>query len=117
MEKSKLLVVSMAEQCASIILKSNMCNWELPYTLQPKHLLWMCDEVANHARDWPAEKLHRWIGFVQCGLLANNILNLDEAKQMLAHAIEYYGHQDAEIDLIDHLEPNDSYTVEIGNER
>lgn len=116
MEKSRLLVASMAEQCIATILKSNMCNWELPYTLQTKHLLRMCDEVANHATDWPEEKLHRWIGFIQGGLLANNILNLDEVIVMFVVAKESYSPPEADPDLVDHLAPDETYSISIGNQ-
>ena len=116
MEKSRLLVESMAERCTAAILKSNMCNWELPYALQLKHLLWMCDEVAHRATDWPENKLHRWIGFIQGGPLANNILNLDEVKVMFVEVKEYYASLEVDPDFGDHLDPDETSTINIGNE-
>lgn len=86
MEKSRLLVESVAKQCFSAILKSN-----IPAKLQPKHLLQMCDDVANHAYDWSEEKLLHWIGSIQEGLLVNDILSLDQANLMFAQAKEFHG--------------------------
>jgi hypothetical protein len=42
----------------------------------------MCDRIEKHAADWPDTKLHRWIGFVQCAMMANGILDLASTKKM-----------------------------------
>ena len=86
MERSRVLLEAVAKQYLSAILKSN-----IPAMLQPKHLLRMCDDVANHARDWSEEKLICSIGIIQEELLENDILGLDEAKVMFAQAREYHG--------------------------
>ena len=114
MEKPSLLVAPLAEQCIDAILKSNMCNWELPSTLQPKHLLWMCDEVSIHATVWTEAKVHRWLGFIQAGLLANNILNLEEVKERFTRPDECNQSSEVDPDLIDHLDCCDPCNVEIG---
>ncbi len=40
----------------------------------------MLKAVENHARarDWPARKLNRWIGYAQCLIVAEGVLTLDE---------------------------------------
>ena len=89
----------------------------LPTALQQEHLFWMCDKIVEHAEVGPANKLHRWIGFVQGAMLANRILDLDELKAMfdeakLAHA---EAGEDLE-DLLDHLNPTKSVEFDIGGQ-
>ena len=47
-------------------------------------LLWMCDKIEDHAEDHPATKLHRWIGFIYCGMMAHRLLNLRQALNGLS---------------------------------
>jgi hypothetical protein len=73
---------------------------ELPQALHPNHLLWMCEHIEKHAEDWPTTRRHRWIGFVQCGMIANGMLDFDAAKAMLMDAKYAFGESDADDDLI-----------------
>ena len=82
MDNASLLVVAMAEQCRRVIQEWDEYDSRLPKALQQKHLLWMCDKIEEHAEVGPANKLHRWIGFVQGAMLANRMLDLDELKAM-----------------------------------
>lgn len=116
MEKSKLLIVAMSEQCIARILKSERSEVELPDVLHPQHLLWMCDQIANNAEDWADLKLHRWIGFVQSGMLANRMLDFESLKHMFQDAKNTYGANGDDPDLIDHLDPHDSFRMDIGGE-
>ncbi len=81
MDKSNLLI-AMAEQCRNMIQQAETTDRSLPASLQSKHLLWMCDKIEQHVEDWPVTKLHRWIGFVQGGMIANQVLDLAGAKAM-----------------------------------
>jgi hypothetical protein len=114
MDTASLLVVAMAEQCRSLILDSETPDLGLPKALQPKHLLWMCNQIEEHAETGPATKLHRWIGFVQCAMMAHGMLDLDGAKAMFDKA--KVAHGDISEDLLDHLDPASSYEVDIGGE-
>jgi hypothetical protein len=114
MDNPRLLIVAMAEQCRSKILGSSSPDVNLPAALQPKHLLWMCDCIDRHAEDGPLTKLHRWIGFVQCAMLAQGMLDLDGLKAMFDNAKIAHGYTGE--DLVDHLDPLNSYEVEIGGE-
>ena len=114
MDNTSLLVVAMVEQCKGAILEWNGPESDLPTPLQPKHLEWMCDNIEKHAEDWPATKLHRWIGFVQCAMLANRMLDLDGAKAMFDEAKVAYG--EISEDLFDHLDPACPFDVDIGGE-
>lgn len=116
MDKSKLLIVAMSERCIAQILKSQTSEVELPDVLQPPHLLWMCDQIANHAEDWSESKLHRWLGFIQSGMLANRMLTYDQLKDMFEDAKNSYGVQEADQDLLDHLDPHNSFRMDIGGE-
>ena len=73
-----------------------------------------CDNIEKHAEDWPATKLHRWIGFVQCAMMANGILDLDGAKAMFDEA--QVAHGEISEDLFDHLDATSAFEVDIGGE-
>jgi hypothetical protein len=116
MDNASLLVVAMAEQCSALIEKSQKDDSDLPQAIRPSHLLWMCERIRTHAEQWPATKLHRWIGFVQCGMLANDILDFDGAKSMFDEAKYAYGGSGEDDDLIDHLDPDASFKLDIGGQ-
>jgi hypothetical protein len=114
MDNASLLVIAMAEQCKSLILKSDSPDLSLPKALQPKHLLWMCKQIEEHAEEGPATKLHRWIGFVQCAMMAHRMLDFKGAKAMFDKA--KVAHGETGEDLLDHLDPENSFKFEIGGE-
>ena len=116
MDNPSVLVVAMAEQCKALIRKSQKTDSDLPQALHPKHLLWMCDRIASHAEDWPSTKLHRWIGFVQCGMMANHMLDFSGAKAMFDEAKNAYEASVEDEDLIDHLNPASSFELDIGGQ-
>jgi hypothetical protein len=117
MEQGRLLIAAMAERCKAIIqAKPEDTRFALQQELRPKHLLWMCHKVIEHADDWPAVKLHRWIGFVQCGMMANLMLDLAAAKAMFSEAKKSYGEIGNDLDLVDHLNPESSFDLEIGGQ-
>jgi hypothetical protein len=115
MDKASLLVAAMAEHCTDRIqnLEPSL-DVDLPKPLQPQHLHWMCTRIVKHVEDWPPAKLHRWIGFIQCAMIANRMLSLEEAKTMFDGLKIAYG--DSAEDLLDHLDPDSSFEVDIGGE-
>jgi hypothetical protein len=116
MDNISMLVVAMATQCRALIQKSKKTDSDLPQVLHRNHLLWMCDRIENLAEEWPATKLHRWIGFVQCGMLANRMVDFGEVKAMFDEAKNAYGGSGEDEDLIDHLDPTSSYEFDVGGE-
>jgi hypothetical protein len=107
----------MAERCLRIIQdKPGDVRFGLPESLRPNHLRWMCSLIVEHAEDWPATKLHRWIGFVQAGMVANIMLDLDGAKAMFNDVKEQYGSITNDQELVDHLDPATSFEMEIGGQ-
>jgi hypothetical protein len=116
MENTRLLIVAMAEQCRAVARESTRFERELPHALHPRHLLWMCDCITAHAEEWPITKLHRWIGFVQSGMLANRMLDLAGVKAMFDEAKRSYGGGNEDQDLLDHLDPGSSFTLDIGGQ-
>jgi hypothetical protein len=94
----------MACECQAVLRASCGSDSALSPVLQPEHLLWMCREVARHAKHWPLAKLHRWIGFVQAGLLANHVLTLDEITRIFDDSQAAHGAPTDDYDLIDHLD-------------
>jgi hypothetical protein len=101
MDNDSLLIVAMAEQCRSLIGKWERPNPRLPAALQPRHLLWMCEQIDQHADEGPPTKLHRWI-------------DLEGAKAMFDNAKVAHGR--GSDDLVDHLDPTNSFEAEIGGE-
>jgi hypothetical protein len=114
MDTASLLIKAMAEECRDLILEWSKADLDLPEALQPEHLERMCDRIEKHAEDWSTAKLHRWIGFVQCAMMANRMLDLDGMKSMFDKAKKAYG--EANEDLLDHLDPKDSFEFDIGGE-
>lgn len=45
--------------------------------LSPKYLTWMATEITQNAAVMDADKMHRWIGFIQGVAMAINLTNLD----------------------------------------
>lgn len=111
-----LIVVAMAERCRDLIQRSDETDCLLPAALQHKHLLWMCDCIEEHSEDWPPTRLHRWIGFVQCAMMANRMLDLAEAKAMFNKAKIAHAESSEDHDLVDHLDPDSSFELELGGE-
>jgi hypothetical protein len=117
MEQADLLVRAMAERCLNIIQdKTEDTRFALPATLRPAHLRGMCERIIAHAESWPATKLHRWIGFVQAGMIANLMLDLEGAKVMFNKVKDQYGALAKDRDLLDHLDPMTSFEMEIGGQ-
>jgi hypothetical protein len=116
-DQINLLTAAMAERCLSILRnKPDDVRFGLPESLRPKHLERMCKLIIEHAEDWPDTKLHRWIGFIQAGMVANLLLDLDGAKAMFNKIKEQYGPANKDQDLLDHLDPATSFEMEIGGQ-
>jgi hypothetical protein len=115
-DQSNLLILAMVEKCRETIEHSPQTVLDLPAALGPKHLLWMCEQIERHAETWPATKVHRWIGYVRSGMIANRILDLDAAKKMFDVAKNSYGVSSADLDLVDHLNDDTAFELEIGGQ-
>ncbi|MFN0197669.1 MAG: hypothetical protein ACKVT0_13070 [Planctomycetaceae bacterium] len=114
MDNANLLVVAMAERCLALIQNADQPESGLPKVLHLNHLSWMCDNILKHAEEWPATKLNRWIGFIQCAMMANRILDFGEAKAMFDKA--KIAHGEFSEDLVDHLDPESAFNLEIGGQ-
>lgn len=116
MQPSRALIEAMAAQCRSVLQNADSRDSSLPKPLQRKHLLWMCNNIEKHAEDWPDSKLHRWIGFVQCGIMANQVADLQGLKRMFDQAKIAHGGSGHDEDLIDHLNVDDSFELDLGGQ-
>jgi hypothetical protein len=116
MNQSDLLTLAMAAKCRETIEQSGQAVINLPAALRPKHLLWMCAQIELHAESWPMTKVHRWIGYIQGGMIANQILGLDDAKKMFDIAKNSYGASCNDPDLVDHLNVETAFEIEIGGQ-
>ena len=85
--------------------------------LQQKHLVWMCNKIEEHSEVGPATKLHRWIGFIQGAMLANRMLDLEDLKAMFDEAKRAHGEDSDDLDdLLDHLDPTNTFELDIGGQ-
>lgn len=116
MNRERLLIAAMAEQCKPYLRRPGPSSSDLPRPLHPKHLHWMCEQVVKRADDWPTTKLHRWLGFVQSGILANRLLDFEGIKAMFDESKHTYGAGEADNDLADHLDPTNSFEFDIGGQ-
>lgn len=116
MNNKRLMVVAMAEECRRVIQWSDEANCLLPSSLHPTHLVWMCDRIEQHVEDWPATRLHRWIGFVQSGMMANRMLDLKSAKSMFDPATKAHANGHDHKELADHLDSESSIRRERNGE-
>lgn len=44
------------------------------------HLRWMCQTSIDNIDNHPMDKLHRWMGYVQCGLFWKDALDVNEER-------------------------------------
>ncbi|GIW79001.1 MAG: hypothetical protein KatS3mg105_0808 [Gemmatales bacterium] len=114
MDNTNVLVTAMAEKCRELIRDWSGPPIDLPEPLEPEHLIWMCEIIEKNADEWPATKLHRWIGFVQCAMIANRMLDLSDAKAMFNNA--KIAHSESSEDELDHLDPANVFELDIGGE-
>jgi hypothetical protein len=114
MQNPTASIVAMADKCRSLIEAGNVTQKDLPPSLLPSHLVWMCGRIEKHVTDWPATKLHRWIGFVQCAMMANGILDLPGIKGMFDSVKNAYVDTCEDQDLTDHLDPDSSFDIDVG---
>ena len=113
MQNSRLIIV---DKCRNVICRSDEANCLLAEPLRPKHLLWMCDRIEQHADDWTITRLHRWIGFLQAGMMANRMLDLATAKSMFDKAKVAHADAGDDEDLLDHLDGESGFQLELGGE-
>ena len=113
MEKTQLMK-AMIERCRDLILQHDNPGLDRPIPLRPKHLIWMCDRLLKQIDLWKATKLNRWIGFIQCAMIANGIIDLEQAKEMFERAKNAFGEPSQ--DLLDHLDPDKAFSFDIGGE-
>lgn len=115
MDNQALVIAAMAKECCDL-LETKQSNSFLPKTLQPDHLLWMSRQISHHADGWAPTNLHRWIGYVQCGMVGNRMLSFDGAKAMFKRVKKAFEGIEIDQDLIDPLDPEDPFRLEISGE-
>ena len=76
----------------------------------------MCDQIQKHAQASPVTRLHRWIGFVLAGILANRMLDLEQIKAMFDEVSRTHNVMAEDQDLIDHLDVNSSFEIDLGGQ-
>jgi len=116
MEDARQMIAEMAAACREAIRGSNQEENRLPNALHPKHLLWMCAQIRRHAQSSPVTKLHRWIGFVQAGILANQMLDLDQIRGMFDAVKRSHGVASDDQNLIDHLDVDNAFKLDLGGQ-
>jgi hypothetical protein len=64
----------------------------------------------------PVTKLHRWIGFVQAGILANRMLDLDQIRAMFDAVKKSRGGSIDDQNLVDHLDVDNAFELDLGGQ-
>lgn len=116
MDGPRLLIAAMAEKCKAIISQSARTPCDLPEVLRRPHLLWMCNCIERDAEAWTIDKLQRWLGFIQAGMIANRMLDLNQVKAMFDEAKNAYAEVADDQDWVEHLDPSSSFEVDIGGQ-
>jgi len=116
MKSPHLLFVAMADKCRNLIKEAGDIDSQLPEALRPSHLMWMCDQMTEQSETWSETKLHRWLGFLQCGMMANHILTLEKTKLLFAETKTAFAENTQDRDLFDHLNPRNDFRMELGGE-
>ena len=114
MDNADQLVLAMAQECKRVIDQWHESESELPSSIRRAHLLLMCERIERNAEQWPTSKLNRWIGFIQCALIANRVIDLSDAKKMFDRVKIAFPESDE--DLLDHLNPFDSFGLDLGGQ-
>jgi hypothetical protein len=70
---------AMLVRCAEAARRTATTGVEAEGT-SPAHLAWMCDTAADRCRDWPLDKLSRWLGFVQGVLASRGTLSVEAER-------------------------------------
>ena len=114
---NRILVVAIAAKCRRVIQVFDDFDSRLPDALQQEHLLRLCDWIEERAEDIPANKLHRWIGFVQGAMLAHRMVQFDDLRAMSKEAKTAHADASEELgDLLDHLDPTNSFEFDMGGQ-
>jgi hypothetical protein len=116
MQAARNQIAAMAAECCAVLKQSNDDEPKLPRPLHSTHLLWMCGQIQTQAKNWPVSRLHRWIGFVQAGILTNRILDLDAIKAMFDEVKRSTAAIAEDVDLIDHLDVEHTFSLDIGGQ-
>ena len=111
MSNQILLLREMVDQCRQLVRRLPGADSNMPLPFRQEHLFWMCDQLNEHTESWPETRLHRWIGFIQAALLANDVLDLDGLKNMFDKAKVAYGKMGE--DLFDHLNPDSTFEFDM----
>jgi hypothetical protein len=123
MNHVNILAQSVAEECRNAIRRALVeqegtvpdPKQQLDNPTGPAHLLWMCDKIQAKVDDWPATRLHRWIGFIQCGMISMGLTDLDGARRIISEAKTIFA-EDEDQDLKDHQDPTNPFFLDIGGE-
>ncbi len=108
------LMYAMIERCRDMIRNHADVASTQPEPLRPDHLIAMCDRLVESLDEWSNAKMNRWIGFIQCAMIANRMIELEDAKAMFDRAKTAFGEPGR--DLIDHLDPDSSFNFDLGGE-
>ena len=49
-----------------------------------EYLAWMATEISCHAATMDADKMHRWIGYIQGVAIVTSLTNLDQERERVA---------------------------------
>ena len=116
MSDPRMLISAMAEKCLEIIQKSPKADHGLLPGLEQPHLLEMCDRLRARTDEWPLTRLHRWLGYLQAGLIANRMIDLAGAKRMFDTVKNAFGAVEDDPNFVDHLDDENPFEMDLGGQ-
>lgn len=117
MSETLLPPVQMARKCQDLLQKHGGPCLPVPPSLNPLHLKRMCEQIESLVNAGKVKKAHRWIGFIQAGLLALGILDLTGLQEMFDDLKLDVADRDSDLEnLLDHLDPDSAFEFELGGE-
>lgn len=73
-----------------ILNKEVLLTKSLPEKCQYKHLLNLINEAYTNGRNYPTDKLHRWLGFTQGVLSVTGIIDVDTEREYTRPLLHSY---------------------------
>lgn len=61
---------------------------EFAVITSPEYLKWMAEQITERSAIWDADKMHRWIGYIQGVAIALSFTSLDIEKERVSNLRE-----------------------------
>ncbi len=95
---SKRLAMELALDHARLIRDKGPGNLDprncSPYDTCAEHLCWMCGQIVANKDSWSVARMHRWLGYVQCGIRFHEWMSPDELRDLVRRKKQIHPEED-----------------------